>query len=137
MTLGTRVAVMRDGVIEQVAPPRDLYRAPANTFVARFVGAPSMNLWPSPEDTGVLIGVRPHDIDLARVGEGDGNGGVGMVEARGPVTLGYLGGDGLTEELVRVVVPAETPIAEDDRTGFRVRRDRIHRFDEGTGRRLG
>ena len=136
MTLGTRVAVMRDGIIEQVAPPRDVYRTPANSFVARFVGAPSMNLWPSADEPGVLIGVRPHDIDLAPVGEGDGVGRVAIVEPLGPATLIHLRVDGLTDELVRVVVPADTPIAEDDRTGFRVRRDRIHRFDGATGRRL-
>ena len=44
MTLGTRVAVMRAGAVEQVAPPLELYSRPANTFVAGFIGAPSMNL---------------------------------------------------------------------------------------------
>jgi ABC-type sugar transport system ATPase subunit len=44
MTLGTRVAVMRDGRVEQLAPPLDLFRRPANAFVASFIGAPAMNL---------------------------------------------------------------------------------------------
>ena len=44
MTLGTRVAVMRDGAIEQLAPPLEIFRRPANTFVAGFIGAPAMNL---------------------------------------------------------------------------------------------
>ena len=44
MTLGTRVAVMRAGAVEQVAPPLELYSRPANTFVAGFIGSPSMNL---------------------------------------------------------------------------------------------
>src|SRR5919108_4872276 len=47
MTLGGRIAVMRDGVIEQVAPPLDVYARPVNTFVARFIGAPAMNLIPA------------------------------------------------------------------------------------------
>ena len=47
MTLGGRVAVMRDGAIEQVAPPLEVYAKPANTFVARFIGAPAMNLVPA------------------------------------------------------------------------------------------
>ncbi|MGB8404559.1 MAG: sn-glycerol-3-phosphate ABC transporter ATP-binding protein UgpC [Mycobacterium sp.] len=44
MTLGNRVAVLRDGVLQQCAPPRELYSDPANVFVAGFVGAPPMNL---------------------------------------------------------------------------------------------
>ena len=92
MTLGTRVAVMRDGAIEQVAPALEVFRRPANAFVAGFVGSPAMNLWrcacsrvdgglrvasPAlldrsrprlssrlPDGGDVLVGVRPHDIDL-------------------------------------------------------------------------
>jgi multiple sugar transport system ATP-binding protein len=44
MTLGTRVAVMRDGTVQQVDTPQALYREPANLFVAAFIGSPSMNL---------------------------------------------------------------------------------------------
>ena len=44
MTLGTRVAVMRSGTVQQVDTPQTLYRAPANLFVAAFIGSPSMNL---------------------------------------------------------------------------------------------
>jgi multiple sugar transport system ATP-binding protein len=44
MTMGHRVAVMRKGVLQQVAPPQELYRRPANLFVAAFIGSPAMNL---------------------------------------------------------------------------------------------
>jgi multiple sugar transport system ATP-binding protein len=44
MTLGQRVAVMRDGQLQQVDTPQNLYRSPANLFVAAFMGSPSMNL---------------------------------------------------------------------------------------------
>src|SRR2546428_752241 len=44
MTMGDRVAVMRKGVLQQVAPPHELYRSPANLFVAGFIGSPAMNL---------------------------------------------------------------------------------------------
>ena len=44
MTLGTRVAVMRDGTVQQVDTPQTLYREPRNLFVAAFIGSPSMNL---------------------------------------------------------------------------------------------
>ena len=44
MTMGHRVAVMRKGILQQVAPPQELYLRPANLFVAAFIGSPSMNL---------------------------------------------------------------------------------------------
>src|SRR5216117_239437 len=44
MTMGDRVAVMRDGVLQQLAPPQELYREPRNLFVAEFIGSPAMNL---------------------------------------------------------------------------------------------
>jgi multiple sugar transport system ATP-binding protein len=47
MTLGDRVAVMRQGVIQQVGPPQELYDSPVNLFVAGFIGSPSMNFVPA------------------------------------------------------------------------------------------
>jgi multiple sugar transport system ATP-binding protein len=44
MTMGDRVAVMNNGLIQQFAPPKEVYRRPANRFVAEFIGSPSMNL---------------------------------------------------------------------------------------------
>ena len=44
MTLGQRVAVIEDGTVQQVAHPQELYRSPANVFVATFIGSPSMNV---------------------------------------------------------------------------------------------
>ena len=45
MTLGTKIVVMKDGVIQQVASPEELYNCPANTFVAGFIGMPPMNFF--------------------------------------------------------------------------------------------
>lgn len=62
MTMGDRVAVLRKGVLQQVASPRDLYRRPVNLFVAGFIGSPSMNLL-----EGELVG--DGDNLLCKVGE--------------------------------------------------------------------
>src|SRR5947207_15469197 len=68
MTMGHRITVMRDGKIQQVGTPREVYEHPANTFVATFIGTPPMNLFPStalpialPIEQGrrVIAGVRP------------------------------------------------------------------------------
>ncbi|SDX71256.1 carbohydrate ABC transporter ATP-binding protein, CUT1 family (TC 3.A.1.1.-) [Modestobacter sp. DSM 44400] len=57
MTMGHRVAVLRDGLLQQVATPRELYDTPANVFVAGFIGSPAMNLFRAPVTAdGVAVG---------------------------------------------------------------------------------
>lgn len=86
MTMGDRVAVLKDGVLQQVDTPRALYDDPVNTFVATFIGAPAMNLIdaavahgvvrapdlaipvPDPAAERVLVGVRPESWDVASIG---------------------------------------------------------------------
>jgi multiple sugar transport system ATP-binding protein len=89
MTMGDRVAVLCDGVLQQCAAPRELYRNPANVFVAGFIGSPAMNLFTLPivdsavslgdwriqlphEIAGaaneVVVGVRPEHFDLGSLG---------------------------------------------------------------------
>jgi multiple sugar transport system ATP-binding protein len=65
MTMGDRVAVLRDGVLQQCAAPRELYRSPVNMFVAEFIGSPAMNLFTLPVvDHAVSLGDWP--IQLPR-----------------------------------------------------------------------
>jgi multiple sugar transport system ATP-binding protein len=101
MTMGTRICVMRGGRVEQIGKPIEVYRRPANAFVARFLGNPPMNLlpvhparreggrtstlvfgntiakgtvpphWPA-DGKNVLLGVRPEDIEHAPQGVPDG-----------------------------------------------------------------
>lgn len=63
MTMGDRVAVLKDGVLQQVAPPRELYDAPANEFVAGFIGSPAMNIF---DYNGGRVGVRPEKCSSIR-----------------------------------------------------------------------
>jgi multiple sugar transport system ATP-binding protein len=161
MTLGSRVAVMRDGRLEQIAPPLEVFERPANTFVAGFVGSPAMNLLPcarTPTQTGwraaspafsvelvgeaagargeaIVVGVRPHDVALVPIPDADGVGRVQVVEPLGPVTLIHLGVDGLLT-LLRVVTGSEARFTVDEEVGFRLRRDRLHFFDGQSGDRL-
>jgi multiple sugar transport system ATP-binding protein len=124
MTLGQRVAVLDRGIVQQVDTPHRLYRRPANTFVASFIGSPPMNFLagtlsggavetagyrfelPEPvrerleaRDGRVLVGVRPEDFHDARLG-GDGSGltlsaEVEITEQLGPETYAYFRLDGL------------------------------------------
>jgi multiple sugar transport system ATP-binding protein len=64
MTMGDRVAVLKDGVMQQVATPRELYETPKNVFVAGFIGSPAMNLLQLPiVDGGVQFGNTVVKID--------------------------------------------------------------------------
>ena len=140
MTLGSRVAVMRDGLIQQIAAPMDLYRHPANRFVAEFVGSPAMNFLPGdtlPDGGPNILGVRPHDIALVAQGQGDRDGRVDVVEPRGSELLVYLrlGSRGDGPEL-RVVVPPETLVEPDRVVGVQFDRSRVHWFDPSSGVRV-
>jgi multiple sugar transport system ATP-binding protein len=87
MTMGDRVAVLSDGVLQQCAPPRELYRSPANVFVAGFIGSPPMNLFTLPVLDGsvtlggwqirlprdisgpdVVVGIRPEHLEAGSCG---------------------------------------------------------------------
>ena len=92
MTLGTRVAVLREGRIAQVAPPLEVYERPADTFVASFIGSPRINMVPAAvlgmeASEGTTIGLRPHDI---LIGTGPLSATVDVVEPRGHDTVVHL-----------------------------------------------
>ena len=160
MTLGARVAVMRDGRLEQVGTPLEVFQRPTNVFVATFLGSPAMNVWRcrhtrteavtrvtcsglafdlewtddlcSGQDA-VLVGVRPHDIALASPHDGDAVGRVEVLEPLGPTTVVHVRIEGMPDRAVRIVVPADRAVAIDDEVAIRIRRDRVHVFDQRTG----
>ncbi len=93
LTMGDRIAVLKDGILQQVGAPRDLYESPANIFVAGFIGSPAMNFVPAKVVSGgiqfgntvgkvddatmknasghqVTIGVRPEDLIVSTSGKG-------------------------------------------------------------------
>ncbi|SDE72600.1 multiple sugar transport system ATP-binding protein [Paracoccus isoporae] len=82
MTLADRIVVLRGGVVEQVDTPLNLFNAPANRFVAGFIGAPKMNFLPRPD--GRTMGIRPQHL---RLGEGGLPVTVDMAENLGAETL--------------------------------------------------
>ena len=139
MTLGGRVAVLRDGKVEQVAPPMELYRRPATVFVGGFVGSPAMNFLPGDimgRTDGSTLGIRPHDVVLVPPGQGDLDAKVDVVEPRGSELLVHLRLDGLgSERELRVVAPPEPMVPADTVTGVRFDRERLHWFDR-QGRRV-
>ncbi|HVF53418.1 MAG TPA: ABC transporter ATP-binding protein [Actinomycetota bacterium] len=89
MTIGDRVAVLRDGRVEQVDHPIALYRTPATAFVASFLGAPPMNLFPAElyaqkKYGSITLGIRPERIAIVSLEDALMRGVARVVEPTGP-----------------------------------------------------
>jgi ABC-type sugar transport system ATPase subunit len=154
MTLGDRIAVLRAGELQQFDSPAAVYREPANTFVATFIGSPEINLFdcrvePHGETTRIatpafalsglaeaarlprgqlVLGVRPHDIAVASEDSADARGTVELVELLGSTVLVHVRA---TAEgpAVRVLAPADAGVRVDDAIGLRFDRAALHFFD--------
>ncbi|MGA1832933.1 sn-glycerol-3-phosphate import ATP-binding protein UgpC [Rhizobium wenxiniae] len=143
MTLADRLVVLNAGRIEQVGTPIELYEKPATTFVATFIGSPSMNLikptggpntnWPS--DTATL-GIRPEDLVIADTSSAGGfrvKVQVMAVELVGAESYVH----GMTEDGGTIVfrVPGRSVIAIGETLELTALPDRFHLFD-AEGKRL-
>jgi ABC-type sugar transport system ATPase subunit len=137
LTLGSRVAVMRDGAVEQVAPPLEIYSRPANTFVAGFIGAPAMNLLPAgtlalKSGSATVAGIRPHDVSFATSGPLSAT--VELVEPRGHDCLVHLRLD-VPGSPTLVAIGTGAPPARGEVVYPQFRRELLHLFGSD-GRRL-
>jgi multiple sugar transport system ATP-binding protein len=140
MTMGDRIAVMSKGVLQQLGTPEELYEHPANTFVARFIGSPAMNMLPSSVlgigGAGQLAGFRPEHVRL-----GNGRPGAGSLDASVEV-VEYLGDEQLAHvrfgehELV-VKLPVEPRLQRGQNETFSVPLDKVLLFDEASSRVVG
>ena len=156
MTMGDRIAVMRDGLLQQIGSPQELYDHPINIFVAGFIGSPSMNFATAKAEgkdlmlggaklelageqakaaetrtdgANVLIGFRPEHIELANGQGGDAVRFPAQVEV-----VEYLG----SEELIHAqtegneivaLLSSDKKVAVGDSVNFAVPMDKLHIFD--------
>ncbi|MFE7274360.1 ABC transporter ATP-binding protein [Streptomyces sp. NPDC057623] len=152
LSLADRIAVMKDGVIQQLGTPYEIYDSPANVFVADFVGEPAINLLPGtteagaharlsptvrialplpvPEGREVVVGIRPEDLSLT--GE---DGLPARVVAHEPLLesgIATLTLDGVDKPLV-VLTDPEVRLAHDDRVHVTADPHLTHVFDAETG----
>jgi multiple sugar transport system ATP-binding protein len=155
MTLGHRVAVLKDGRLQQCDVPRALYERPANTFVAGFIGSPSMNLLEVPlngagcsfcdvqvplpaslttSNGKVVLGLRPESLELA---PGGIDARVEMVEEIGADAYVFCAADHEGEP-VRLVARTEARSApeREAKVSLCLRGEDAHFFDADTGVRL-
>ncbi|MFJ6553361.1 ABC transporter ATP-binding protein [Streptomyces luteogriseus] len=154
LSLADRIAVMKDGVIQQLGTPYEIYDSPANVFVADFVGEPAITLLPGiagdgharlsdavrlalpvPVDEGrnVVVGIRPEDVRLTAEG-----GLPARVVAHEPLLesgLATLALDGVERHLV-VLTDPEVRLAHDERVRVAADPRHTHVFDAETGASL-
>jgi multiple sugar transport system ATP-binding protein len=137
MTLADRIVVLRDGLIEQVGTPLELYDKPANQFVAQFIGSPQMNVVEDKHVPGVLgvpaggfLGLRPEDVTLqpaAQAAAGGLPGTVELVESLGAETLIYVATDSGAQLVARQAT--RSALRNGDRVGIFIESANAHRFD--------
>ena len=163
MTLADRIAVMNHGVIQQLAPPAEVYGKPKNLFVAGFIGSPSMNMIEgsvaksangpefrtavgsiplaryafdgAPQEGPAILGVRPEHISIgaAEAGQGGGAGQIVVTEAMGPETIVYTR-YGDTPLTIRAEGDLTVKIRDQIAYGFDIAKASL--FDKASGERL-
>ena len=150
MTLGSRIAVMKGGVVQQLGTPDDIYNRPANTYVATFIGSPTMNLLRGAATGGqfgiqgaalnlaapasaneVLLGVRPEHLVMQDSAPWRGK--VSVVEPTGPDT--YVVVDTAAGS-VTLRTDAQTRVQPGDSVGLAVEPANAHWFDASSENRL-
>ena len=126
MTMADKIVVLNAGRIEQVGSPLDLYRAPANLFVAGFIGSPKMNFITGAEAAkhgATTIGIRPEHVTI---GDGPWVGTVGLAEHLGSDTFLKVEVPGVGTLTVRG--GGEVGLHHGDTVRLAPQPDKLHRF---------
>ena len=146
MTLADKIVVLRDGRIEQVGSPIELYQAPRNKFVAQFIGSPKMNFLPAAAmdrsvatelgaimAPGTTIGVRPEHLRSRAAGKALFSARLELVENLGEYALAHL----LTDDGIEVIAKMDSPpkAAAGDMIHLTAAKGQLHCFDETSGLR--
>jgi multiple sugar transport system ATP-binding protein len=142
MTMGDRIAVLRDGVLQQVGTPEDLYERPQNVFVAGFIGSPAMNFLPGDAiiglaHSGQIVGVRPEHVRLGAASSRDSvqfDATAEVVEYLGDELLVHLT---LNDRSVLAKVAAEQRVAAGEAVTVAIAREKLVLFDAESEVALG
>jgi len=145
MTLADRIVVLDDGKIEQIGSPKELYNAPENLFVAKFIGSPKMNILPCRSDNNVIymqeagtltdpkngatvkIGIRPESITHCAPEDGHITGVIDVVEYLGADTFLVVQCGGLGKISVRT--SGENKLGPGTSIGLAFDLSKLHYFD--------
>jgi multiple sugar transport system ATP-binding protein len=136
MTLADTIVVLSAGTIQQVGRPLDLYRSPANLFVAGFIGSPKMNFIAGAEahrEAATTLGIRPEDLQLADPARARWTGVVRHAEHLGSETFLYVRTATAGELTVRAA--GDTAVVVGQTLGLTPVSAGLHRFD-AAGQRI-
>ena len=129
--MADKIVVLNKGRIEQVGSPLELYRNPANRFVAEFIGSPKMNIItgaPAAEFDASALGVRPEHLSLS-TSDGTWQGTVAVSEHLGSDTFLHIDVADIGKMTVRA--GGEIDLNHGDTVHLTPDPDRLHRFDAG------
>ncbi|MCL2363079.1 MAG: ABC transporter ATP-binding protein [Defluviitaleaceae bacterium] len=134
MSISDRIILMKDGLLQQVSPPQEMYRRPVNVFAAEFIGNPPINMLDNlPDYGGKLVGIRAEHFHVSDAGMFQGE--VTHMETIGRDTLiRVTGANGVS---VRTFADAETRVRLGDAVHLSVKPENIHVFDKTSGERVG
>jgi ABC-type sugar transport system ATPase subunit len=138
MVLSDRIAVIKDGVIQQFAAPMEVYSNPQNQFVAGFIGSPQMNFLPANAVGGrqeQVIGIRPHDLNLSSSTSDKLQlpAELVLIEHAGPYQFLDVSVSGMT---VRATCTDATGLLLGQSLTLEVSRDKVHYFNAESGERV-
>ena len=137
MTLAQRMIVMNAGRMDQFGTPEEVYARPASTFVASFIGSPPMNLLKNAPNAqnggkaGTILGIRPEHLDVTPTGWALK---VEAIETLGAERLVYSSMNG--EQMIVRIDEQHTPPAIGSTFYVTPRADRLHWFDNESGKRI-
>lgn len=147
MTLADKIVVLKDGVIEQVGSPIDLYERPDNAFVAQFIGSPKMNFFSAGDltsgagsvlgynvDSQVEVGMRPEHLVVTDPSNAVVEGTLELVENLGEYALLHLRTSTDVEFIAKTEKPPAVP--KGSVVGFGIDPALSHLFDRNSGARL-
>jgi sn-glycerol 3-phosphate transport system ATP-binding protein len=150
MTLGDRIVVINNGIVEQVGTPKDIYSKPNTKFVAEFIGSPQMNIFNCKIDNGIAkidnnsinldksiniddasIGVRPDDIQISDSGS---------ISCKASL-VEYLGSDmiiysSIGDQEFSCKLSSKIDVKAGDEFKFDIQPSLVHVFDNSSGKRL-
>ncbi len=146
MTLADKIVVLRDGRIEQVGSPIELYERPRNAFVAQFIGSPKMNFFEASTlsenaatalgitiDESAIVGIRPEHLRVCAEGQEAIRAKLELVEHLGEHVLVHMIADDGTEFITKMEKPPQT--ARGDYIAYSADPSLVHQFDKASGQR--
>ena len=131
MTMADRIVVLKNGIIEQVGTPLDLYRNPKNIFVAGFIGSPKMNLISGQfavQNNAYTVGIRPEHITITQ-SEGNLFGEIKMSESLGSDTFVHVAINKFQENIT-VRAEGEKNFIRGEKINLNYNKENLHLFNE-------